>query len=360
MSRISITIPADLGRTYDAALLERSARLLSQCFGDDLTKVLPQQVTTAADLEWIVDTAARFESLRGCQGFSKHVALYADGKDSATFVAQLAASLVTAVDVLELEPDIPGRSARGDLRIDYQGQELFLECKNPGSQHDQDLLDDHLRIARQLLHVVPSGSQVDVWYTEQLSDEAWDDLGKSIASRVAAAAAPGALIDNSTVRVQLTRLESGTLVPPPAPGLEMTVGGLAENLLDHEVVLFHALCTNQRTIGLYGPSVNHYEKTLERCMQASRSQAPVGRPYVLVVSSGFMTGKLAENVRKLNTRFQPDQNTRFSAVMLLNTIGPTSSVHIATNPFAEQPLPQNVVALLQRLNGVRMRDLTKQ
>ena len=78
----------------------------------------------------------------------------------------------------------------------------------------------------------------------------------------------------------------------------------------------HAYMIEGKSISIAGPLVD-FSKVLKKKIKDSRKQSTYENPYILVIDSSWFLGDMKENIRTIQTSFQPNQNTRFSGVLFV-------------------------------------------
>jgi hypothetical protein len=73
---------------------------------------------------------------------------------------------------------------------------------------------------------------------------------------------------------------------------------------------------NGSTISITGPNVN-YEDVLLKLIKKSTGQAVKEKPFILAISMNNMVGNWANNIQAIQSSFQPNKNTRFTGVLLI-------------------------------------------
>ena len=97
----------------------------------------------------------------------------------------------------------------------------------------------------------------------------------------------------------------------------------------------------------------NYSKILKKKIESSRNQSDEDKPYLLAINANNMLGSLTENLRYLATSFQPNMNTRFSGILLVNnTINSNGKnkleVKFVSNPYSKYPISKKVEMLFTK------------
>jgi hypothetical protein len=94
---------------------------------------------------------------------------------------------------------------------------------------------------------------------------------------------------------------------------------------------------------------------VNRRLEVARSQAPAAGPFIVVLDHSSLPVSLPDLMKAARKEFQPDRNTRISAVAFLRVGMPPEGRQVeckfVTNPFAKFPVPPDAVTVLQ---GKRM------
>ena len=187
--------------------------------------------------------------------------------------------------------------------------------------------------------------QVSITYKEPLSEINLHKLGESLRELVPWVTQDGDIIDNDKLKVNVIRQEQFG-----DTSFSMVMRLIQKDNYTNEFHPGHAFYKNGFTIVVIGPKIEDYGKILINRIKKSSSQAPKDTAFILVISSNSMLGEKNKNLRSIKKELQPNQNTRFSGILLANYHTNGKQVDwefdYLTNPYAKHPVKNNIARLL--------------
>jgi hypothetical protein len=312
---------------------------LALIFKEKFPNVVPTAINDLPTLEYIVSLSENLKKIKECEGFKEHISKY-KGKQihSNYFVTLLAGFLVSKVDTLVLEPKIGKKKKNPDIYVDLKGEEVCIECKLIDTQQF-DYFEEHKHMFEVLSKYVNVPHQVSITYKKSLSDDEIKKLGKTLQQRVHLVTREGNIINNEDLEVNV--IARAEYVDKRFSG---GMGGIIENMSDNCRYPNHVFFKNGITMSLSGPKVD-YSKILRYKLEKSRDQSYLKKPFILAIDATYMLGDLTENLRFLNTRFQPSMNTRFSGILLVSSGLRLEKNYrefkFISNPFAKYPVSKD-------------------
>jgi hypothetical protein len=321
---------------------------LVELFGRDFAQIFGTEFNDPASLHHAMHISEALRSIEGCEGIQRHLAVYRGDRDDASFCTLFAAFVKPTVDQVLLEPLSKTSSGEvsPDLLVSKDGTRVYFECKNPALKDRSFDLALHQRYFEIFCKKISHPHQLDVTFRRTLDDNDISLLADSLEAMLRKITQGGVLISNENLEVIAT---------PRVPGHGPTVAiieGVSETQSTKDRVPGHVFIGGQRTYAFFGPAIDTVEK-LKRVIGIARKQAPTDGCYVPVIRSNFLMGRREDSLRAVRTRFQPDQNSRISGVLLAEysfSIEEQKLVWVfdyVPNPYAASPPP---VSLTKRFN----------
>lgn len=308
---------------------------LSMKFKNKFLDFFPLQINDISTVWTIQNLSSSLKKLENCVGFDAHMSVYCKEQfGSNFFVTLFAGSIKDKVQSLELEPEIESTGKNPDVLIRTLNQEIYLECKN--IETEQFVLEkEHEHIFNIISKGVDSPNQIDITYYEELTDKEWIDLAKNLNSLLENVTEEGYIINNKKLQVHTIPRSNGIQT-----GFTILMNGMIEDTNSKTTYPGHIFMKDGRSISISGPLVD-FKKIIKKKIEKSRKQSDNSKPYVLVINSNHFIGKKEENMSFIRKLFQPDSNTRFSAILLVNySVSKEENIHfeLITNPYSKNPL----------------------
>ncbi len=177
--------------------------------------------------------------------------------------------------------------------------------------------------------------QVSITYRTPLSDEQWNDYGKRIQKRLNHITNEGVILDTKEIQVNvIPRKEYGSRVS------EVALFGIETDTRTNCRYPLTLFFEGGYSISIAGPTID-FSKFLRKKMRCSKEQYHPENPFILILGTNKMIGDLEGNRRALSNAFQPEMNTRFSAVVFMefnhNEIKVIPKFQLISNPYARKP-----------------------
>ena len=323
---------------------------LKLIFGTRFDLVIPKRINDISALQWVIGLSQRFQKLRQCDGFDRHIKTYTKKQlQSSYFVMVIASYLLDKVDNVVLEPHIIGRIKKSDILINFRGEQVYLECKH-SDDSKFDYSGEHEHMFSILRDYITVPHQISIRYKKSFSDEALHKLGETLRERVNLVTGDGRIINTSDLEVQVITREAHEAHWDKKIHVIMSI--IETDLFNNCSYPGHVYCREGITLSLSGPQVS-YAKVLREKIRRSRSQSPQDQPYILMIDGNSILGDLTENIRALSTAFQPKTNTRFSAAALvtyhprLDSPDLDLNFNLVSNPFAKFPVDKEFERLFR-------------
>lgn len=313
--------------------------------------VVPTQIYDLSTLQWIVDLSLRLHKLRNCEGFDRHIQVYTKGQvKSSYFVTVISSYLIDKVDSIILEPPINGKNKMSDILVNFQGKQVYLECKCIETEKF-DYSQEHEHMFSILRKYVNVPHQISIRYKNSLSDTEIHQLGETLHKRVQLVTGGGRIINNADLEVQVMKRE---MYGNNQFSIVMTI--FMQDLPENCIYPGHVYYKDGISMSVSGPKVD-YSKVLKEKFKRSKRQSPDDQPYILVIDGNKMLGNLTENIRAISSSFQPNINTRFSGALLVkyerqvDNQNLNFSFNFISNPFARFPISKKFENLFQYHRG---------
>ncbi len=320
--------------------LDRLSKILNKRF----LEVVPTTVFDTQSLDRILTLHEILSSIKDLPGANRHFCEYTQPQFSATlFVSRFASFLKGKVDRIELEPITLDGEGNPDIKIERRGVTAFIECKNiETSQFNNqeehknvfDLFEKHINVPH----------QISLSYKNTPTEDQVNTLGASVHKLLKSVTSTGSIINNDdySVHVQI-RDEYGD--PRISGMMEMIV----EEVNSGERVPGHVFLENGKTIAIQGPEID-YKKILQAKIRDARNQHVSGAIFITAINSDLMLGSTKNNIRCVEAMFQPNQNTRYSCIVLANNrslIGEDRWQTIS-NPYAAVPMNSTIDEIFRK------------
>ena len=342
-----ILVPLDIIKSsgIDTVEFQNHINVLVKLLGNKFKLFVPNVINDINTLQDIVFLSKLLPKLQYCKGFSEHLKIYTKKQFSSNYFLLIVASLlIHKVDSLVFEPTIEGKGKKTDILATLDQENVYLECKQVNtSKFEYSKEHEHMRSILQEYLNVPH--QIDIKYRTNFSDEELHKLGKTLKNILDNVTTSGIVINNNKLIVQINvrNTYDNKMV-------QMTMFGISQDTNENCNYPLHVYFRNGHTLSISGPKID-YQSILREKITRSRCQSPINSPYILVIDGNNMMGSLEENLRALSTAFQPNINTRFSAVLIityhLDIIKQNFEIksNIIPNPYAKYPITEKFKSL---------------
>lgn len=340
--KINTAILPASGYTIDQ--IRSSLSILSKIFGNNYVKYFPTEINDNRILANLMRLSKNLSMLSDCEGFDEHVKGYYKNPRHTNLLTELSAFLKPKVDSLILEPKIPNVQKRPDILVKSHNVTFLLECKSVQT-NKYDYSKQHQEFYNIIKKYVNVPHQVTIKYKTPLSRYQIIKLGQHLAKQLFQVSADGTIIHNENIEVGvIIRTNYGS------PMINVIVDMDVQDLNDNKFYPAQAYLEDGKSISIAGPLID-FSKVIKKKIKDSRKQSTFNYPYILVIDSSGFLGDMKENIRVVQTSFQPTQNTRFCGVLFvrqMNTIIDYKlEFHFIGNPYTKIPLPKEVIRLFQ-------------
>lgn len=315
---------------------------LTNIFKREYVKLFPTKINDNLTLDNLIRLSQNLKKLKGCDGFDRHIGGFKDRAVHTHFVTEIAAHLVSKVDKLILEPPIPGKRKRSDLYVEIKDQHLFIECKSlMPTQYDYS--KEHRNFFNLIRPYIKVPHQIDIKYKKNMSEKDIKELGITLQKRLPKITDDGTIIHNEGIEV-------GVIKRNLFGSRDFSTDFLMHIQDINENCFYPANAYGEAglTVSIAGPVVD-FSKSLKKKIKDSRQQSAYNEPYILAIDTSMILGNMKENIKTIQTSFQPDANTRFSGVLLVRPMNMiknfTLELNFITNPFTKYPLQKEAKLL---------------
>ena len=324
---------------------------VSRLFRSRAAYIILDKINDVFTMQWIIRLSQSMNKLKQYEGFEKHLNIYTKSQvKSSYFVTAIACYLVDkGVNNLILEPQVSSTGKNPDILVNLKGEEVYLECKTIDTKQF-DYLEEHNTILEILRKYLDVPHQIDIRYKESIPDTELHNLGKELHERLHQVKRDGKIINNDNLEVGVQIREAYL-----NQRIKVVFFGIMEDLDDNCRYPVHSYGVDGHTISISGPRVD-FTKTLRAKFHRSRRQHPGNKPYILMIDGNIILGSQDANTRALASAFQPQVNTRFGAVILVDYHPTFDSLEliydfkVVPNPFARFPISKEFEKLFSKSN----------
>ncbi|MBT9132501.1 MAG: hypothetical protein DDT32_01226 [Syntrophomonadaceae bacterium] len=333
----SLLVSAEAMKATDTTVEQLQTQLdeLVLVLGPRYELIVPPKINDAMTLWRLIRLSQSFQKLKVCEGFDAHIETYTKRQlSSSYFVTVLATYLCDKVNSIVFEPRVTGRIKKPDLLVSLWEEKVYLECKQIHTTKF-DYYREHKHVLSILRGYMDVPHQVDIQYKRTPSDIDLHQLGKVLQQRLHQVKGDGRIISNANFDVHVQRREHYL-----AKEVSVTMGVISQDLHDNCSYPSHLYGINGHSVSISGPKVD-YSEVLKNKIRKSRRQSPDDQPYILMIDGNSMLGGVADNIKTLSSVFQPQMNTRFSAVAIVtyhshfNSPDLDVKFYLISNPFAK-------------------------
>lgn len=331
--KIEESIVCELG----FANLKFGLNTLVDVFKKDYTKYFPAKISTITEALYLTHLGTAMQALKEVDGFEKHVQEYRNDIDSSYFVTVLADYFLPLVDLLELEPSFDLHSKYPDIKIQFNGESIYLECKNPKKNIMDGLMKEQRKMYESLSSVVKQyPCNLTVTYNEVVSEKLLTSLVKTLKERLAHVSGEGSIYYQNGIEVAVTNKGKLSADIGEAYFSFILENSYSErNLINIISVDGIAISFVKRRISVIDNITNQFKKCSKK--------VPETESLVLAIQSEYLTGHPSENMKIISSLFQPKRFTSISGVLLSNwdysvENGIENSFIYINNPYARNPV----------------------
>ena len=311
---------------------------LQRVFKNRFLELVPVNIPDTESLDHILILYKHLSGLQDTIGFEKHIAEYNKKRlHSTLFVSRLALFLKDKVDKLELEPITSENDGNPDLKISIGNQDAYIECKNIETSQFSDI-DEHRKIYNVLKAYIEVPHQISFSYKETPGEETLKLLGESIKKLIPKVKIDGKIINNENFEVGIQLRDNYG---------DLRVVGVMDMIMEDnntgERVPAHVFLEDGKALAIHGPDID-YKKILQQKVKNARNQSVDDNIFITAINTDTILGGINENIRCIESLFQPDKNTKYSSVLFVDNeslINNKNFTHIL-NPFAKVPLASEI------------------
>lgn len=306
---------------------------------------MPTELNSLSLLQSIVDLSNNLQKLASCKGFEKHIKTYIPEQfGSNSFVSLVAGYFVDKVNSLELEPVLEKTGKNPDIFVKYAQDEVYLECKIIETEQF-NFRREHENIANYISKYVNFPHQVTITYKNTLTNNDISTLGTIIAERLPHVTNEGIIFSDKNIEIHISpRVEYG------ATNFTAIIDMIMVSNYNGLRTPSHTFYKDGRSICISGPEVDYSSIFLKK-IRKSRRQADSEKSFILVVNTRLMVGDTSNNLSAISHVFQPELNTRFSGVLLVEYYSVGSKTNLKfifiRNPFSKNPISKEFESLFK-------------
>lgn len=349
-----MTVPAEFNNNWDSFVTEfyagfpptfstcvgtRALNAIQQFFPEAIERLQNSTFLGPMSVDPLLEFGLILETCRELPGFNSVLARVRNGEKSAESELVFAAALVKMGLEIELEPYNHGK--RPDLSIATSGTKVFLEVINPETS---DIISDGNSIIQSLANDILQLKRHGNFTISLLRIPSNEEIIKII--NIAASMEDGSSSKQHIENVAIVELKQSSFpialpLPPEsfsAPTIicsSTTFGGEAAQTQ----VNIQLQISDERAQRLMSDEAKHFVK---------------GECNVLVCDLTKIGTAKRPWIELIRRRFQPHQNTRFSAVFLFSRYIGEQGLHwqstLLVNQHAVVPLPNQLFELFERLD----------
>ena len=327
------------GVTIDG--LKYYIEFLKRVLKNRFLELVPINIIDTGSLDLILTLYEHLSELQDIAGFDRHVAEYNKERFLSTlFVSRFALFLKDKVDELELGPITSEKDGNPDIRISVGGYNTYIECKNIETTQFSDI-EEHRKIYNTLKTYIEVPHQVSFSYKKTPDEETLKSLGENINKLIAKVKIDGNIINSIDYQVNIQlRDDYGDLK------LIGILDMIIEDINSGERIPSHVFMEQGKTFAINGPDID-YKKILQQKVKNAKHQSVDNNIFITAINTDAMLGGINENIRCIESLFQPDKNTKYSSVLFVNNESLANNrafTHII-NPFAKVPVIKEIINL---------------
>ncbi|MCH8911756.1 MAG: hypothetical protein IH867_13610 [Chloroflexi bacterium] len=324
--------------------LQQKTQFILTTLGAKSKLLVPLEINGTYALDSITGLHEILEVISEQDGFDRHLTTLTSGQErSWMFASRVAKYLSEKSEKLELEPVTASGEGNPDQLVMTSTNQVFVECKTIATAQF-DNFEDHKRISDLIHAEVPTPHQLTVGYSVTPTDDEIRSLCSSINGMLGSLSTDGNIVNNEPFVVNVVLREGYR-----ATGISVRFDMIIEDIRTGDRSPGHGFGKNGRTVVVHGPDVDYKAVLIDRVRDA-RDQYVPGQMFIPVICADPVLGDPTVNIRAIESIFQPDRNTRYSAVALISTheIAENKSASLIRNPYAQIPTTNEIENLFQR------------
>lgn len=333
---VPFQIKEDLIHYIPPSEVRKRIQYLVNLFKDKYEKLFPTKISDETTLLFLMHLSYSLENLSQCAGFDRHLVEFNNDVESTYFVTVIANYLLSMSQDVEIEPKVEGMSKQADIRIDLDGIDFYIECKNP----KKDVLTA-LRVEQEPMYEVlkdriSKPCDVFIAYNEPLSGEQLEQIGSFLESRLPKVTGEGTIFNRDSIEISVTNIRDSIEDIGEVQTLFILENRYAER---HPI---HLINRNGIAIGFTKKNLSVID-SVEQQLKKSRRKVPNAAPLIVAVQSEYITGSISSSLREISSLFQPAKYTSFNGVLLANWRYNFQSLidmdfHYVNNPYSKNPV----------------------
>lgn len=335
--KLSLRIEDSILNELDSSKLEVALQALAEVFKKDYEKYFSVDISSVNEALYLTHLGLAMSRIGFVDGFEKHIKEYRNDVNSTHFVTVLADYLLPLTDSLELEPSFDLHPKCPDIKIQFNGRPLYIECKNPKKNILDDLKEEQQYMYKALSDVVlKHPCNLTVTYDERISEKELTKLVAILKERLESVSGEGNIYDNSGVQVAVTSVgKLGADIGEESFSFILEDRHSERNLINIISINGVAISFVKRSISVLDNITSQFKKCTNK--------VPKTESLILAIQSEYLTGHPRENSRIISGLFQPKKFTSINGVLLSswdysaeNEIE-NSFIYI-NNPYARNPV----------------------
>ncbi len=346
--KVSTEINPQLATLIDIDYLRARIQFLVGLFALEYENLFPLKIDDELTLLPLIHTSSALEKLSSGKGFNEHVREYKNDFESTYFVTVLADFLSSQTQDLELEPTIDGHSKCPDIKIEFDGKPLFIECKNPKKSILEGLREEQLPMYEAFYHILESYKcNLTIEYESPIVGDELTDLCTYIKSKLQSVTGEGTILSSDGLEVSVTAVGQTNLDIG-----DKYIQFMVENRYSERNL--HCLFSrNGKPIAFVKSSISVIDNVLAQLKKCS-NKVPKDKPLVLAIQSEYLTGHVRKNMSLIAQLFQPKKFTSVNGILLVNWSYSIENLIEPEFVYINNPYARNSINDFERL--FRMKD----
>ena len=334
---VPLKIQSDVLNDFDLKFLKERLQYLVALFKQDYSRIFPLSVSSHSEAFQLIHTSLSLEKLKERKGFNKHIVEYRNDRDSAYFVTVLADYLDNHSMVLELEPSFDGHLKFPDIKIEFDGKPISIECKNPKKDILTGLEEEQLPMFEALYNVVKDHlCNLTVSYETPLAKDKLKEINKILYKKLKTVTGEGTVWSSDEVEISVTNVGKSS----------KDIGNqYLQFVVENRYSERNLICLFSRNgipISFVKKGISVIDNIRSQLKKCSK-KVPENQPLVLAIQSEYLTGHINLNNNLISKLFQPNRFTSVNGILLLNWVYSFENmiehqfVYI-NNPYAKNPV----------------------
>lgn len=333
----ALKINPDLLNKIPVEILTKNLQFLIDTFKNEYKDLFPTAIGDEGALLYLMHLAESLRSLSICNGYSEHISEYKNDVFSTYFVTTVARYLQRKVQTLVLEPTIEGINKKSDISVEYFGNIIYFECKNPRKEVLSELVVEHEQMYSILSDYITKPCDISITYKNSLTVDSLHSIGQIMSERLIHVTGEGTIFNRDDIKIDVTNVRTEFVDIG-----QMTMSRMWENYHENEINPGTIINRNGKSMFLIKKGVS-FSNNIERQFKNSKNKVPKDKPYVLCVLSEYISGSLADNINFVSSLFQPNKYTSFNGVLFVRYSYNFNQLinydlNFINNPYARNPI----------------------